>query len=135
MMTASVASQLMSTCGQGPGLDKMAKDSDFFLRMVAIRIPSLSGPGSAGPRRLQGQRKAQHCQDSKNIKDIHRVKAPLFQPAVERRGAEQLPPPAGGFPDDDLQSHHAAFQPVGQSQRERQPRPADAQRHTAQRTG
>ena len=44
MMTASVASQLMSTCGQGPGLDKMAKDSDFFLRMVAIRIPSLSGP-------------------------------------------------------------------------------------------
>ena len=37
--------------------------------------------------------------------------------------------------DDDLQSHHAALQPVGQSQRERQPGPADAQRHTAQRTG
>ena len=90
---------------------------------------------SAGPRRLQGQREAQQGQNSKDIKDIHRIKAPLFQPAVERRGAEQLPPPAGGFPDDDLQSHHAALQPVGQSQRQGQPGPADAQGHTAQRTG
>lgn len=77
----------------GAGARQDAKDSGFFLRMVAIRIPSLSDPGSTGPRRLQGQRKAQHCQDSKDIKDIHRVKAPLFEPAVERRGAEQLPPP------------------------------------------
>ena len=90
---------------------------------------------SAGPRRLQGQREAQQGQNSKDIKDIHRIKAPLLEPAVERRSAKQLPPPAGGLPYDDLQRHHAALQPVGQSQRQGQPGPADAQGHTAQRTG